>query len=59
MRPLGRRLDDLETPAPVIDIDIVDRNLKRWQARCDAAGFDNQPHIKTHSSCRSPNTNWR
>lgn len=44
----GRSIDALETPVPVIDIDVVDRNLKRWQARCDAAGFANRPHIKTH-----------
>ena len=44
----GRRLEDLETPVPVIDIRVVERNLRRWQARCDAAGFANRPHIKTH-----------
>lgn len=44
----GRRLEELETPVPVIDIDVVARNLMRWQARCDAAGFVNRPHIKTH-----------
>jgi len=45
---VGAALADLETPVPVIDIDIVDRNLKRWQARCDAIGIANRPHIKTH-----------
>lgn len=45
---VGRRLEDLETPVPVIDIDVVERNLRRWQQRCDAAGFANRPHIKTH-----------
>jgi len=44
----GRRLEDLETPVPVIDIDLVERNLRRWQQRCEAAGFANRPHIKTH-----------
>lgn len=44
----GRRLEDLETPVPVIDIGIVAHNLRRWQQRCDAAGFANRPHIKTH-----------
>jgi D-serine deaminase-like pyridoxal phosphate-dependent protein len=48
LRPLGRHLEDLDTPAPLVDIDIVDRNLRRWQARCDAAGIANRPHIKTH-----------
>jgi D-serine deaminase-like pyridoxal phosphate-dependent protein len=46
--PVGRRLEDLETPVPIIDIDVVANNLKRWQARCDKAGFGNRPHIKTH-----------
>ena len=46
--PVGARLADLETPVPIIDIDIVDRNLKKWQARCDSLGIANRPHIKTH-----------
>jgi len=45
---VGRHLEDVETPVPIIDIDIVARNLTRWQARCDKAGFGNRPHIKTH-----------
>ena len=45
---VGRHIEDLETPVPVIDIDVVERNLTRWQARCDKAGFANRPHIKTH-----------
>ena len=44
----GMSIDELETPVPVIDIDIVDRNLRRWQERCDAIGIANRPHIKTH-----------
>lgn len=44
----GRRLEDLETPVPVIDIGIVEGNLVRWQQRCDALGIANRPHIKTH-----------
>lgn len=39
---------ELETPVPVVDLDIVDNNLRRWQARCDALGLKNRPHIKTH-----------
>jgi D-serine deaminase-like pyridoxal phosphate-dependent protein len=36
------------TPAAVIDLDIVDRNIARVQAICTAAGVANRPHIKTH-----------
>lgn len=38
------------TPAVVIDLDIVERNIARVQAMCDAAGIRNRPHIKTHKS---------
>src|SRR5262245_14420491 len=46
--PAPKRIEDLETPVPIIDIDVVERNLKRWQERCDKLGIANRPHIKTH-----------
>ncbi len=36
------------TPAVVIDLDIVERNIARIQQICDKAGVRNRPHIKTH-----------
>ena len=36
------------TPAVVIDLDVVDRNIARVQTICDRAGVANRPHIKTH-----------
>jgi len=48
LEDVGTRIEDLETPVPLIDIDIVSRNLERWQARCDEIGIANRPHIKTH-----------
>src|SRR3954471_22749781 len=38
------------TPAAVIDMDRVERNIARVQAACGAAGLANRPHIKTHKS---------
>ena len=38
------------TPAVVVDLDRVERNIARLQARCDAVGLANRPHIKTHKS---------
>lgn len=38
------------TPAAVIDMDRVERNIARVQAACYAAGVANRPHIKTHKS---------
>jgi len=49
--PLGRKIAaELGTPAVVIDLDVVDRNIARLQAACDRAGLANRPHIKTHKS---------
>ena len=41
---------EVETPAVVVDVDRLDRNLQRWQAYCDSVGLANRPHIKTHKS---------
>ncbi|MFE1602568.1 alanine racemase [Methylobacterium sp. ID0610] len=38
------------SPAVMIDLDQVERNIARLQAACDAAGLSNRPHIKTHKS---------
>src|SRR3712207_6723733 len=38
------------TPAVVVDLDVVERNIARLQGLCDAAGIANRPHIKTHKS---------
>ncbi|MBL0406772.1 D-TA family PLP-dependent enzyme [Microvirga aerilata] len=38
------------TPAVVIDLDVMERNIARLQALCEAAGVANRPHIKTHKS---------
>lgn len=38
------------SPAVVIDLDVVERNIARVQALCDAAGLANRPHIKTHKT---------
>ena len=48
LAPAGRTLAEVDTPVPVIDLDVVAHNLSRWQARCDALGLANRPHIKTH-----------
>ena len=48
LTPAGDTLEEVDTPVPVIDLDVVARNLSRWQSRCDALGLANRPHIKTH-----------
>ena len=43
-------LATIETPIVLVDADVADANLVRWQERCDKAGLANRPHIKTHRS---------
>jgi D-serine deaminase-like pyridoxal phosphate-dependent protein len=51
MTALSERIArEFGTPAVVIDLDRVERNIARVQAACDAAGVANRPHIKTHKS---------
>lgn len=40
--------DVVDTPAVLVDLDVVERNIARCQARCDQLGFALRPHIKTH-----------
>ncbi len=43
---------EIGTPALVVDLDVVERNIAKTQSLCDAAGVANRPHIKTHKSNR-------
>ncbi|HWY65187.1 MAG TPA: hypothetical protein VNX61_08225, partial [Rhizomicrobium sp.] len=42
------RIEELDTPVPVVDLDIVEHNLAKMQAYCDSHGLALRPHIKTH-----------
>jgi D-serine deaminase-like pyridoxal phosphate-dependent protein len=46
MTPSG--IPPVDTPALLIDLDIVWRNLKRMQEKADKCGVALRPHIKTH-----------
>jgi D-serine deaminase-like pyridoxal phosphate-dependent protein len=41
-------IDDLDTPAVLIDLDRAEANLARAQSYADAHGLKLRPHIKTH-----------
>ncbi len=43
-------LDELETPAPVVDLARMERNLDRMAAYSTAHGLALRPHIKTHKT---------
>jgi D-serine deaminase-like pyridoxal phosphate-dependent protein len=42
--------DDLPTPAVLIDLDVLEKNVARMQERARAAGVKLRPHAKTHKS---------
>ncbi len=49
--PLAQKIArEYGTPALVIDMDRVERNIARIQKICDEASVANRPHIKTHKS---------
>jgi D-serine deaminase-like pyridoxal phosphate-dependent protein len=45
---IGARWDELDTPAPVIDLNVMEANIARQQETCDRLGLRFRPHIKTH-----------
>lgn len=42
------RIEEVDTPAVIIDLDRVEHNIGKLQAYCDQHGIANRPHIKTH-----------
>lgn len=42
--------DELATPALVVDLDVVERNVVRWQRDATANGGRFRPHMKTHKT---------
>lgn len=50
VRAEPRSVGDLPTPALLLDLDVLEANLARMQARCDALGVALRPHAKTHKS---------
>ncbi len=45
---MPERIDQLDTPTVLVDLDRVEANLKRAQDYADAHGLTLRPHIKTH-----------
>lgn len=41
-------LTDLQTPAAVVDLDVVQRNCERMRGRLAGSGIALRPHVKTH-----------
>lgn len=42
------RIETLDTPCVVVDLDVAQRNIRRLQEYLNKHGIANRPHIKTH-----------
>ena len=45
---IGMPLDEVDTPALVVDLDAFERNLRRLPERIEGSGVRLRPHAKTH-----------
>jgi D-serine deaminase-like pyridoxal phosphate-dependent protein len=43
-----QRVAELDTPVMVVDLDVLEGNIKRLQDDVDSLGLKSRPHIKTH-----------
>ncbi|HEX2036466.1 MAG TPA: alanine racemase [Chloroflexota bacterium] len=43
-----QRVADLDTPVMVVDLDVLEGNIRRLQEELNALGLSSRPHIKTH-----------
>ena len=41
-------IQDIDTPAIVVDLNIVKENINTYQKYCDDIGIKLRPHVKTH-----------
>src|SRR5512144_1248521 len=47
---VGKPLSARDTPALVVDLDVMDRNIARIAAECRAHGVAWRPHTKAHKT---------
>ena len=47
---IGHPLEDIDTPALVVDLTVLEANLTRQQAACNAAQLQFRPHMKAHKT---------
>ncbi len=48
--PISPGDPEIDTPALLVDLDIVDANVARMQSYADSEGFQLRPHAKSHKS---------
>ncbi len=48
--PIGATISEIDTPALLVDLDILEGNLARMAAQVRGTGIQLRPHVKTHKS---------
>jgi D-serine deaminase-like pyridoxal phosphate-dependent protein len=43
-------IDELSTPVLLVDLDVLEQNVRRWQELASAGGARFRPHVKTHKT---------
>jgi D-serine deaminase-like pyridoxal phosphate-dependent protein len=44
----GTPVEELDTPCMLVDLERMEANIRRWQAKVSASGAALRPHVKTH-----------
>jgi len=45
---VGQRVEELDTPVLLVDLDRMEANIARWQRLANTSGVAFRPHVKTH-----------
>ena len=58
---IGKPWTELETPALMVDLDIMEANMDKMMRFLEesGAGVGIRPHAKSHKTPRSPRCRWR
>ncbi len=48
MVTVGMPIEDIDTPALLVDLDRMERNIRNWQDAIRTQGVGLRPHVKTH-----------
>ena len=57
-QPMGTPVEELDTPALVVDLDIMDRNIQTFQGYFGDAAAKVRHVVTSHLCPRSPGGNW-
>ena len=57
-QPVGTPVEQLDTPALVLDLDVMDRNIQTFQGYFADTAAKARPVVTSHLCPRSPGGSW-